>query len=285
MKNIKEITIKDYAKRMDRVLEYIQDHLDDELSLEVLAGIASFSEYHFHRIFSGMVGESVKAYVRRLRLERAAGRLKLTRTAVTTLAFEASFESHEAFTRAFHKMFGISPLQYRKETRADLRQQSINYWKEIDMKVEIVTLEDMDVIFVRHQGPYNLCGAAWEELMQWAAPKGFLQPGAKILGLSFDDPQITPPEKLRYDACIAVNTDVSVEPPISKKRVKGGQYAMTTHYGPYDNLAETYAQLCGQWVPQNGYDIDDRACIEMYQNNPEETDPEDLITDIYIPLK
>ncbi len=285
MKNLKEITKKDYTKRMDKVLEYIQDHLDDELSLDRLAGVACFSQYHFHRIFSGMVGEAVKSYIRRLRLEKAAGKLKQTDSAVTMIAFETGFETHESFTRAFRKMFGVSPLCYRKANQIDFNNSHINYWKEITMKVEIVEMEDMDVVFVRHIGPYNMCGAAWETLCQWAGPEGLLQPGAKMLGLSFDDPQVTPPEKLRYDACIEILQSIEVEAPVDTKNVKGGRYAMSTHFGPYDTLSETYAQLCGQWVPQNGHEIADRGCIEIYQNNPEDTEPEDLITDIYIPLK
>ncbi len=285
MKSLKEITKLDYAKRMDTVLEYIQDHLDDELPLYRLADIACFSQYHFHRIFTGMVGESVKSYIRRLRLERAAGKLKQTDAAVTMIAFDAGFETHEAFTRAFRKIFGVSPLCYRKASKVDLHKKTKNYWKESTMNVEIVTMEAMDVVFVRHIGPYDMCGAAWEKLCQWAAPKGLMQPGVTFLGLSYDDPQVTPPEKLRYEACIEVIPPVEVEAPVGLKHIKAGRYAMGTHLGPYDRLAETYAMLCGQWIPQNGHEIDDRACAEIYRNNPEDTQPEDLITDIYIPLK
>lgn len=285
MKNLKEDTKKDYARRMDLVLDYIQGHMDEDLSLAVLADVACFSAYHFHRVFSGMVGESVKSYVRRIRLERAAGKLKHSDEAVTLIAYDAGFETHESFTRAFHKMFGVSPLGFRKVSQVELAIRKIQYWKEIEMKVEIVEMKEMDVIFVRHIGPYGECGKAWDSLCQWAAPQGLLQPGVKILGLSYDDPEVTPADKLRYDACIEIDGPIDVEQPIGHKQVKGGRYAMATHFGPYDHLAETYAMLCGQWVPQNGYDFDDRPCIEIYQNSPEDTEPLELITDIYIPLK
>lgn len=285
MKNIKEITKQDYARRMDSVLEYIQGHLDEELPLDLLAKSACFSPFHFHRIFSGMVGESVKAYIRRLRLERAAVMLKNTDAAVTTIAFDAGFEAHESFSRAFRGMFGLSPLGFRKASKVDIEEKQIKYWKEITMKAAIVTLKEMEVIFVRHTGPYNLCGSAWETLCQWAAPKGLLQPGITMLGLSYDDPQVTPPDKLRYDACLEITDPIDADVPIGRKVIKAGSYAMVTHFGPYDNLTDSYAQLCGQWIPQNGHEIDDRPCVEIYQNNPEDTDPADLITDIYIPVR
>ncbi len=285
MNNPKEKTKQDYAERMDRVIEYIHDHLDDPLALDKLAVIACFSPYHFHRIFSGMVGESVKSYIRRLRLERAAGTLMHSNTPVTDIAFDAGFETHESFTRAFNSMFGISPLGFRKAHQVALHRKQINYWKEIKMEVEIVELEDMEVFFVRHVGPYEECKPAWDTLCGWAAPKGLFHPGIKVLSLSHDDPKVTPPEKIRFDACIEADPSVTPDAPVSKKTIKGGRYAMTVHRGPYSNLADTYAQLCGQWAPQSGYEADSRACIEVYVNNPEETAPADLITKVYFPVK
>ena len=110
---MKEDTRQDYAERIIRVLVHIQQNLDDALPLEDLAAIAHFSPFHFHRVFTGMVGESVKQYVRRLRLERAAMRLKHGERPVTSIAFEAGYETHEAFTRAFRSAFGRSPSEFR----------------------------------------------------------------------------------------------------------------------------------------------------------------------------
>ena len=91
---------------MGRVLVHIQSHLDEPMPLDQLAEVASFSPWHFHRIFRGMVGESVKEHVRRLRLERAAQQLRDTNRAVVDIALEAGYETHESFTRAFAAMFG-----------------------------------------------------------------------------------------------------------------------------------------------------------------------------------
>ena len=102
---MKSETQQTYQERILKVLVYIQNHLDETLSLEELAGVAHFSPYHFHRIFRGMVGESLMEHVRRLRLERAAHRLKFTDSPVTRIAFEAGYETHEAFTRAFRALF------------------------------------------------------------------------------------------------------------------------------------------------------------------------------------
>ena len=104
---MKALTLHDYKRRMLRVLVHIQQHLDEPLELGVLARLACFSPYHFHRVFTGMVGESLKEHVRRLRLERAASRLKLGSAAVTEIALGAGYESHEAFTRSRWQFCGF----------------------------------------------------------------------------------------------------------------------------------------------------------------------------------
>src|SRR5687768_6412389 len=98
-------TEQSYQERLLKVLVHIQDHLDEPLRLDALASIACFSPYHFHRIFTGMVGEPVHEHVRRLRLERAAMRLRGTDISVTELAFEAGYETLESFIRAFRSLF------------------------------------------------------------------------------------------------------------------------------------------------------------------------------------
>jgi AraC family transcriptional regulator len=107
-------TLSSYHKRLNIVLDYIDKHLDEEISLEKLAKIAFFSKYHFHRIFSGMTGQSVMSYIKRLKLQRAAGRLIYSNQSVTDIAFDAGFETLEAFIRSFKKMYSKSPLQYKK---------------------------------------------------------------------------------------------------------------------------------------------------------------------------
>ena len=91
-----------WTERILRAADFVHSHLDEDLAAEKLAVIAGFSLHHFHRVFRGMTGESVMAFVRRLRLERAAGLLGRGRAPVTEIALASGYGSHEAFTRAFH---------------------------------------------------------------------------------------------------------------------------------------------------------------------------------------
>lgn len=291
-------TQEKYIARLLKVFTYIQAHLDEDVSLEALARVACFSPHHFHRIFRGIVGESVKEHIRRIKLERAAGKLKQTDRQIIQLAFEAGYETHESFTRAFRDMFGMSPTRYRKTNRplegtarqihytADGPIETFQPWKkEIHMKVEVKNESPKRVAFVRHIGPYPECTKAWEKLCSWAGPRGLFQPGVAFIGLCYDDPEVTPPEKIRYDACITVDETVKAEGEIGIQEIPGGLYAMTTHHGSYSKLGETYAQLCGQWIPRNGYDHRSQPCHEVYLNSPEDTDEAELLTDIYVPIE
>jgi AraC family transcriptional regulator len=298
---MKVTTMQDYRKRMLRVLVFIQENLDGELSLAELAGVACFSPYHFHRIFQGMVGESLRAHVRRIRLERAALRLKTTSRPVVDIAFEAGYETHESFSRAFRSMTGLAPTEFRGKTKelSDGKSPSrVHYdpdgrpddfepidWGGSKMEVKIENVKPMKVAFMRHTGPYDQCGKTWEALCMNLGPKGLLGPGTRFVGLCHDDPEVTPPEKIRYDACLVVGDDFEAEGDVGVQTIGGGEYAVTKHHGPYSEFKNTYAQLCGQWAPRNGREIRSAPSMEFYLNDPESTEPEELLTDIYMPLE
>jgi AraC family transcriptional regulator len=293
-----EETQRIYAERMLRVLVHIQTHLDDALNLEELAGVAHFSPYHFHRIFRGMVGESVMEHIRRLRLERAAQQLKLGEDAVTQIAFSAGYETHEAFTRAFGRLFGVSPSKFRADhsplaagdgkihfvASGQLQDFQPIAPGEIVMQVEVKKLKPLRVAFMRHVGPYQNVGETWNQLCAWAGPRGLFGPQTRMLGLCYDDPEVTPPDKIRYDACMTVGEEVAADGPVGVQEIAGGDYAMVLHSGPYEKLNETYAALCGQWLPQSGRELRSAPAMEIYLNSPNDTLPDQLRTEVYVPL-
>jgi len=297
---MKATTLQDYKQRLLRVLVRIQRQLDAPLSLEELAALACFSPYHFHRLFTGMLGESLMSHIRRLRLERAATRLKLSRRQVIEVALEAGYESHEAFSRAFKSAFRMSPSRFRR-CKGALGQagarsgvhyqeaQSLRNFRTMrtlnqNMKVTIKQVESMRVAFMRHVGPYSECGATWEKFLTFPGKEGLLGGDATFIGICHDDPEVTPPEKVRYDACVAVGPDFTPQGEIGVQTIPKGEYAVMTHIGPYDKLGQSYAKLLGQWLPRSGRELRSTPCFEVYLNSPESTAPEDLITDLYAPL-
>ena len=293
------VTLQDYKRRILQVLAHIQNHLDDPLPLDELAALACFSRYHFHRIFKGMVGESVKEYIRRLRLERAASQLKLGSASVIEIALDAGYESHAAFSRSFKACFGAAPSHFRLIRRAQFATASsgvhysqgktVQHFRTLhrggNMNVKIQQLKPMRVAFLRHVGPYGKVSATWDRLLTVMGKDGYLGGGTMLIGICHDDPEVTPPAKVRYDACVTVGDDFVPSGDIQVQTVTGGEYAVTTHTGSYDNLGRTYAELLGQWLPRNGHELRDVPCFEVYLSDPQSTVPEEFLTDIYAPLQ
>jgi len=278
-------TEQDYRERIVRTLVYIQGRLDDELELEELAGVAAFSPFHFHRIFRALVGESVKEYVRRLRLERAARSLKQDGRSITDIAFQAGFETHESFTRAFTAMFGEPPSAYRSAARPEPGDTAFEAKNYGDVpSPEIRELPPMRLVFLRHVGPYGEVGATWGKLMMWAGMRGLLGPGMKMIGIVHDDPDVTPGDKVRYDAAVVVTRPVAPEGDFGVVELPGGAYAVFTHRGPYEQLGATYQKIFGGWLPGSGRQLRDTPSFEQYVNSPRDARPEDLITLIHVPL-
>lgn len=290
-----------YAARMLKVLNHVQNHLDEALDLEQLAALAHFSVSHFHRVFKGMIGESIMDHVRRIRLERAYIELSRKRTPVTEVAFAAGYEALEAFSRAFRKTFGLSPTECRARgwtqlfpevpsgvhfSAGEIVEFFLNETGAAVMNVRIETLPDLKILSVRQTGPYmESAERAWGMLCGWAGPKNLIGPKTLFIGISHDDPQVTAPEDIRYDAAITVDRDVPVEAPVVTGELPGGEYAIITHQGPHEGLEETYVFIMGQWLPGCGRELRDTPWFEIYRNDPETTPPAQLLTDIHIPLQ
>lgn len=296
----RDSTRLDYTERMRDALHHIQRHLDESMSPAELAKVACFAPHHFHRVFKGMIGETIMEHVRRLRLERAAWRLTFTEQSVTDIAFDAQYENHESFTRAFGRMFGESPSAFRKRRRTieyPPARSGIHYRPEgedpmIDPDTpacetigpRIERFPDRRVLYVRHVGPYLKCKCAWDTLMAHAAANGLIGPGVEMIGLCHDDPDVTPAEKIRYDACITAPERATASGKIGIQIIPGGEYAIERHRGPYETLEHAYARLFGSAIPKLGRTPAPGACVEKYWNDPESTNPDDLETDISVLL-
>jgi AraC-like DNA-binding protein len=94
--------------------DYIEEHITEPITLRMLANSASYSPWHAERIFKELTGQTPFEYVRAVRLSRAAARLRDTDARIIDVAFDFVFGSHEGFTRAFSRQFGMTPQDYRK---------------------------------------------------------------------------------------------------------------------------------------------------------------------------
>jgi len=293
-------TRREYAARMNRVVDYIQDHLADPLNLEQLAAVACFSSFHFHRLFRAWMGETLQSFVHRLRLEKAAQLLVFDEfRSISDIASECGFSSSSAFARAFRHSFGASAGEWRKrkicETNSKGREANesafagfsrvadrINRHQEkpmttIPFQVQVRRLAPETIAYIRHIGPYKgdtaLFRRLFGQLFAWAEPRGLKGPEPRYLSLFQDNPNLTPAARQRLEVALVVPPGTPPSGDVGVRAMEGGLYATATVRVLLEEYAAQWDALVGDWLPGSGYQPDQRPAMEFYLNNPE-TDPE-----------
>lgn len=276
----KENTQKEYHKSINKVLDYINKHLNEKPDLTTLSQIANVSPFHFHRIFKAIIGENLGEYVQRLRLEYVAGKLKTTDLSLNSLAEKAGYNTEQALSKAFKKYFGVPPSAYKLASA-----EKKTYSNQLSPR--ICEIEQKNLVYIRVIAPYGtkeIYNRAWGELHQFASANNLLHESNEWLGISFDDPETTHTNKCRFYACLTIDKPVATTGKIGCKNIKGGQYAVFTHTGSYRGLNEYYKNIWFGWLPTSNYRLRQATFFEKYVTNPDQVKEEDIITEIYIPV-
>lgn len=287
----KRQTSQDHKQRIQRVINHIQNNIDQPLKIQELANMSFYSQFHFHRIMRSYLGEPLGEYIKRKRLETAVFLLKITDKKIAEISMKVGYENTPSFNKAFKQHFGISPTEYRSDSMRELEFNFNNnkYYIMKNLKSaqpKIKTIKPEKVIYTTELGDYNVsAGKAWTRISEFAQKKRLFGFRTKFYGISYDDPDVTPADKLRYDACMTVSKKVEAEGDIGVKELPGGKYAIFLHLGPYDQLKSSYDYIFGKWVIENNIELSNAPCMEKYLNNAEKTKPEKLKTEIMIPMK
>lgn len=285
--NERATTRSDYAVRLERVIKWLADHMDDTLDLNELAEVAYFSPYHFHRIYHAMQGETAAETVRRLRLHRAAVELITGELPVTRIARRAGYGSQEAFTRAFKAAYGVPPARYRASFvpmpgtgRTEDAMETTQSFLATIREIPSIT-----VAALAHQGDYQAIPGTFVRLATMAGALGALGPGTRSFGIYYDDPSVTAVDALRSEACATVPDDWAPSGDLLRREIRGGRYAVLRHVGPYAELGRAYTWLYGTWLAHSGEEADDAPCVEEYLNDARTVPPAELMTEIWLPLR
>ena len=267
----------DQIAAIEEAVDHIQANLDGDLSVDAIADRACFSRHYFNRLFSSVTGEPVHAFVRRLRLERAAFRLvKSPGMSLTEIALEARY-SPSNFAVAFRERFGMSASEYRAAPPpppggayeealariAALRGPGADAaLADLDAKVELVELPELRLYRRRYRGPYSELARAWEE---FCAEVDRTFPDLRerdYIGISADDPLITEGALLRYDLCVALPPGVRGR----AVRVPAARYARYRFDGPVSGLIHAFNDLIAIWMPRRGFRPGPGPCLERYRS-------------------
>jgi len=283
--------ISGYGCRMAKVCEYIQTHLDDDLSVNHLSQVAHFSRYHFHRQFANFVGVNVTRYILLARLKRAAYQLIFEpKRRVIDIAFDAGFENPESFSRAFKQICYQTPSQFKQKPDWAIWNELFKLTRierNIEMNVDVVVFPETKVAVLEHKGSPDLINESVAKFIEWRKQSGLSPVGTSdSFGIVYNNPNTVAPEEFCFDLCGSVSEEVPENVwGVSNKTISGGRCVKIRHLGSRDDIEKPICHLYGQWLPESGEELRDAPLFFHYINLFPEVDEHALITDIYLPIK
>ncbi|WP_428224945.1 AraC family transcriptional regulator [Flavobacterium sp.] len=297
---------EEYLKRLNKVFLYIDQNLDETLSLEQIAQVANYSPYHLHRLFKAITNETLHEYIIRKKIEKSAiallNRKKMT---ISEIAFQNGFKSDAVFSRTFKKIYQQSPSAFRKnnphhlskmsQTLSKIGQENVlpnpylchvnqlKEWTRMQAKIEIRTNPEMHFAFVTQLGTEGI-PQAFEKIVKWAQPKELLNKEQHYLCRVFHDSfKITDTDKVRMSIGLLTPSLTTVSGEISSTVLAAGKNIV----GRFTIVPVEFEKAWNSmflWMTENGYTKADRNPFEIYLNDSR-THPENkCIVDLYIPI-
>lgn len=312
-----------HVGRVNAVVDYIESHIHEDLTVESLAQVAGFSPFHFHRVFSAVMGETLGQFIGRLRLERAATLLLAHRSrSITAIAVSSGFANPSAFSRAFRQTYGMSPTQWRRggHVRHEKRAAVLSSFDDPDnpahrafgidgsrldesgrrvwtvragaLGITTVRIEQHDpveVAYVRYTGRYEGLGEVFTDLftrlLTWAEPRGLVRAGTALYSVYHDNPSLTEDDRLRVSVCLPVPPATRQDGPVGRLRLPGGRYAVATFELGEKDYGQAWHALDAGWLPGSGYEPDDRLPFERFFVGRPGPTPGVEVVDICIPVR
>lgn len=287
-----------YRSRFRKVLDHIDAHLDADLSLDRLSAVAAFSKYHFQRQFSELFGIGVHKYVQLVRMKRAGYALAFRdQSRITDIALASGYESHEAFSRAFKKVVGQTPSEFRERPEWDpwyATYQRVTELRSEHMKpshrsenVSIVDFAATRIAVLEHHGDPARIGDTIRTFIAWRKQYGSPPSVSATFNLFYGgDPDDTEPQEFRLDVCAAIDEPLAPNAfGVVERTIPAGRCAVLRHVGSDDTLAQTMRYLYATWLPASGEELRDFPLfaqrVRFFPDVPEH----EAITDVFLPLR
>jgi AraC family transcriptional regulator len=276
----------DYVDRVNRAVDYVTRNLDQPLRLEEVAKAAGFSSYHFHRIFRALIGETLALFVKRVRLERSVYLLSHRNGAsLTDIALACGFASSSDFSRSFRAHYGVAPSRFdveglRQSGRKAMQRLSSPFDEQHKLKrlpagrnssgfaVTLRKLPARRVAYIRVHRPYegDHVLEAMKRLLAWAEVRGLAD--GHWLGYQWEDPEIVPLDKCRYDVAVEVPATVNAEGEVSINTFPPCQIAEIEIKGSIELELRALHWLYLTWLPRSGYAPAHQPGFEAWNGRP-----------------
>src|SRR5580765_5621259 len=275
--NAKTQASSEYSRRIDRVIDYLRENLHRPVKLGELAHVACFSEFHFHRIFGAVSGETLNNFTNRLHLEKAARLLRYSEQSLTDIALDCGFSSSATFSRAFRSAYDTSPSQFRKSgeiKKSKIRKELFSaheYYlpmsteeKRAAFPVRLIDFPERQVAYIRVTNAFEMDRVitAFRTLIEWAKSQNIFTQGT-LFGMSVDDPHVTPRHLYRYEVCVASSLPFECKEGISKLKMPAMRYAATKVSGDIRKVATATDYLFRGWLINSDYELEHAPGLEI----------------------
>lgn len=289
----------EYVQRIDRVIDYLRENLDRQTDLKELAKVACFSEFHFHRIFGAVSGETLNQFTNRLRLEKAARLLRYSDQNLTDIALDCGFSSSATFSRSFRSGYDTSPSQFRKSGK--IKKSKIckelfsgqEYYlpmsgeeKKAAFPVRFIDLPERQVTYIRVTNAFeeNRVLTAFKKMIEWAKSRNIFSK-AVLFGMSVDDPHVTPKHLYRYEVCLASSLPFVCVEGMSKLKMPAMRYAVTKVSGDIRRVATAWDYLFRGWLINSAYEPEHAPALEIFLDKENTTDWSHFELDLCLPVR
>jgi AraC family transcriptional regulator len=299
----------EYAQRIDRVIDYLRGNLHRPVKLAELANVACFSEFHFHRIFTAVSGETLNNFTNRLRLEKAARLLRYSEQSLTDIALDCGFSSSATFSRAFRSGYETSPSQFRKNgeiKKSKIRKELFpkdEYGlhvigedmsateKKAAFPVRLIDIPERQVAYIRVTNAFEMDRvlAALKTVIEWAKSQDVFSQGI-LFGMSADDPHVTPKHLYRYEVCLASSLPFKCmegmsKLGISKLKMPAMRYAAIKVSGDIHKVATAWDYLYRDWLIHSAYEPEHAPALEIFLDKESAIDWSHFELDLCLPIR
>lgn len=274
-----------YEDRILRVLDYIHANLDGDLSLDTLAEVAAMSRFHWHRVFAAVQGETLASTIRRIRLGRAATELVNGDRPLAEVARVCGYPNQRSFARVFREAYGQTPEAFRSAGKLLPLRLKPDAGEPNMYPIETRQETDRKVVGLEHRGNFMTVDKTFEKVAAIAAARDIWKDVTGMIGIFYNSPGTVPEEDLRAHAgMILRDPDGETPDGLDAVMLPAGRVAVLQYKGPYAGLHVAYQHLYGEWLPNSGEELRDLPPFEIYLNTPRDVAPEDLLTDVCVPL-
>ncbi len=289
----------EYVKKIDRVIDHLRGNLDRPVKLAELADVACFSEFHFHRIFTAVSGETLNSFTNRLRLEKAARLLRYSAKSVTDIALDCGFSSSATFSRAFRSGYDTSPSQFRKSGKIKKSKICKELFPENEygfpmsaaekrtaFPVRLIDVPERQVAYIRVTNAFELDRVltALKTVIKWAKSQNVFSQGI-LFGMTVDDPHVTPKHLYRYEVCLASSLPFECMEGMSKLKMPAMRYAVIKVSGDIHKVATAWDYLYRDWLINSSYEPEHAPALEVFLDKESATDWSHFDLDLCLPVR